>query len=87
MSVQIRHRLARVDSLTYGSRLLFPGWENNPRIVGLGDSIRFTLADAIMKYSGYRGVPGTEIDPSLQDQVLIDSKLASEKAQPAFVSD
>ena len=87
MSLQIRHQLVRLDSLTYGSRLLFPGWEDSPRLVGVGDSIRTALTDAIVKYSGHQGAPGTAIDPSLQDQVLIDPKLATEKAQSAFVSD
>jgi len=72
--------------LGYGPNgLTFPGWENNPRIVGVGDSVRLTLADAIVKYAGYQGTPGSDINSSLQETVLSDASQVSNKAQAAFL--
>ena len=72
--------------LTYSSSLNFPGAKDHPRITGIGDSIRITLADAIVNYAGYKGMPGSDIDKSLQDTVLSDASQVSNRAQRAFVS-
>ena len=49
------------------------------------NTIKFALAGAIMRYAGQQGAPETAIDPSLQDKVLSNPNLLTEKAQRAYV--
>ena len=72
--------------MTFNSRLTFPGFGSDAGVGAAGDSIRFGLPGAIMRYAGHQGAPETAFDPSLQDEVLSNTNLVTDKVQRAYVS-
>ena len=68
-----------------GSRLNFPNSTNDSRVAGVGDSVKYTLSDAVIQWAGFQEIGGG-ISTSRQDEVLSNSTLAGEYAQTAYVS-
>ena len=68
-----------------GSRLNFPNSTNDSRVAGVGDSVKYTLSDAIIQFTGFQEVGGG-ISTSRQDEILGNSTFTAEYAQRAYVS-
>jgi len=74
-----------VTSLGFGPNgLNFPNPYNSSRVTGVGDSVKYTLSDAVIQYAGFQGI-GAGISTSRQDEILGNSTLTAEYAQTAYL--